>query len=143
MLTLIQGPAGSGKSGVAGDLLRAGEVDVLVDVTGLWAVFAGARRGPDGRYPVRSDDDPALAAALYVQTVVARFSLGQGHRVAVTTSRRGQEARWSAVAREAGTEINVRTVDPGRDVVTARLSDPETGVLSEPCNRAIGRWYQV
>ena len=47
------------------------------------------------------------------------------------------------MARAAGVEINVREVDPGEAVVRARLSDPETGVLSEPCNRAIGTWYEV
>lgn len=143
MLTLIQGPAGSGKSQVAADMLEAGEVDILADTTILWAAFSGARRGPNGRYPERAESDPSLAAALYAQTVVARFGLEQGHRVAVTSSRRGQEARWSEIARAAGQEISIREVDPGEAVVRARLSDPETGVLSGPCERAIGRWYQV
>ena len=143
MLTLIQGPAGSGKSAVASDLLSAGELEVLFDVTAIWAAVSGARRGPDGKYPVRSEDDPALGAALYLQAAGARFALEQGLRAGVTTSRRGQEARWSEIARAAGVEINVREVDPGEDVVRARLSDPETGVLSGPCERAIGRWYEV
>ena len=143
MLVLIQGPAGSGKSAVANDMLSAGEVEVLLDTTALWATLSGARRGPNGRYPERAESDPSLAAALYLQTVGARFALEQGARVAVTTSRRGTEARWADVARAAGVEVNVRTVDPGEEVVRARLSDPETGILSEPCERAIGRWYQI
>ena len=61
----------------------------------------------------------------------------------MTTSRRGQVDRWSDVARAAGVEFDVRTVDPGEDVVRARLSDPETGVLSGECDQAIGRWYQL
>ena len=142
MLTLLQGPAGSGKSQVAADMLEAGEVDILADTTMLWAAFSGARRGADGRYPERAESDPSLAAALYAQTVVARFGLEQGHRVAVTTSRRGTEARWAEVARAAGVQFNTRTVDPGRDIVVARLSDPETGVLSGPCAQAIDRWYK-
>ena len=32
-------------------------------------------------------------------------------------------------------------VDPGIDVVTARLSDPATGSLSDACARAVARWY--
>ena len=143
MLTLIEGPAGSGKSAVAADMLSAGEVEVLLDTTALWAAMAGARRGPDGKYPVRRDDDPALGAALYVQTVAARFALEQGARVGVTTSRRDQVDRWADVARAAGVALSVRTVDPGEDVVRARLSDPETGVLSGECDQAIGRWYQI
>ena len=63
----------------------------------------------------------------------ARFALEQGARVGVTTSRRGTEARWAELARAAGVEINIREVDPGEAVVRARLSDPETGILSEPC----------
>ena len=143
MLTLIQGPAGSGKSAVAADSLAAGEIEVLVDVTSIWAALSGARRGPDGRYPPRSEDDPALGAALYLQAVAARFALEQGARVGVTTSRRDQVDRWADVARAAGVEFDVRTVDPGEDVVRARLSDPETGVLSGECDQAIGRWYQL
>ena len=115
----------------------------MVDVTSIWAALSGARRGPDGRYPPRSEDDPALGAALYLQAVAARFALEQGARVGVTTSRRGQVDRWAEVARAAGVDFNVRTVDPGRDVVTARLSDPETGILSGECDQAIGRWYQL
>ena len=140
MLYLIQGPAGSGKSAVAADSLAAGEIEVLLDTTALWAALSGAVRGPDGKYPVRGDDDPALGAALYLQAVGARFSLEQGARVGVTTSRRGQEARWAEVAREAGAEINVRTVDPGEDVVRGRLAGPD-GSVSSDCERAIGRWY--
>ena len=85
---------------------------------------------------------PRLAAALYLQAAGARFALENGARVGVTTSRRGTEARWAEIARAAGVEINVREVDPGQDVVRARLSDPETGVLSGPCSQAIDRWYK-
>ena len=38
-------------------------------------------------------------------------------------------------------EFNVRTIDPGEDVVRARLADDD-GNLSAECARAIGRWYQ-
>ena len=81
MLTLIAGPAGSGKSAVANDLLSAGELEVLFDTTAIWAALSGAVRGPDGRYPARSDDDPSLATALYLQAVGARFALKNGARV--------------------------------------------------------------
>ena len=141
MLTLIAGPAGSGKSAVAAESLAAGEIEVLADTTALWVALSGARRGPDGRYPVRDESDPALASALYLQAVAARFALSRGARVGVTTSRRGQESRWAQMAQEAGVEFNVRTVDPGEAVVRARLSDGD-GNLSSECERAIGRWYQ-
>lgn len=140
MLTLVQGPAGSGKSQVAAEMLEAGEVEVLSDVTSLWIALSGVTRGADGRYPVRSDQDPALIVALYVQAVAVRRALEAGAAVAVTTSRRGQAARWQEVAEAVGAAFNVRTVDPGEQVVRARLADAD-GVVSPECERAVGRWY--
>ena len=32
-------------------------------------------------------------------------------------------------------------IDPGENVVKARLASPATGILSEDCLQAIGRWY--
>ena len=139
-LTLVEGPAGGGKSGVTALMLAAGEIDVLADVTQLWVALSGAVRGADGRYPVRLDDDTALALARYLQAAAVRQGLQDGADVAVTTSRRGQQNKWSAMALDAGTDFFYRTVDPGRDVVEARLSD-EDGQLSEACDQAIRRWY--
>ena len=42
---------------------------------------------------------------------------------------------------QLGAGATERIVDPGRNIVEARLSDPETGVLSSECDSAIGRWY--
>ena len=141
MLTLIEGPAGGGKSELARELIASGEVEVLADVTALWAAIAGVERGPDGRYPIRLDDDPALGVALYTQGVVARRGLEAGAATAVTTSRPGQAEKWSEVAEEAETEFSVCTVDPGEDVLTARLADPVSRQLSGACEVAIARWY--
>ena len=124
-----------------------GEVDVVSDVTRLWAALGGYERGPDGRYPVRADDDPALTTALYVQAVAVRRALREGAAVAVTTSRAGQASRWQALAGQVEVEFSVevsfevRTVDPGEDVVRARLADPDTGELSPECEKAVRRWY--
>ena len=148
MLILVEGPAGSGKSQVLALMRETGEVDVVSDVTRLWAALGGYERGPDGRYPVRADDDPALITALYVQAVAARRALREGAAVAVTTSRAGQAARWQALAAEVELEVSfevsyqVRTVDPGESVVRARLADPDTGELSADCSRAVQRWYR-
>lgn len=141
MLYLVEGPAGGGKSQHAREMLEAGEAQVLADVTSLWAAIGGHERGPDGRYPVRSDDDPALALARYVQAAVVREGLREGQDVVVTTSRRDQQDRWSEVAAAAATSLSVRTIDPGRSVVEARLADPQTGILSADCESAIARWY--
>ena len=95
MLVLIQGPAGGAKSQVAAEMLEAGEVQVLADTTALWAALSGVQRGPDGKYPVRQDDDPALAVALYVQAVAVRRGLEAGTDVGVTR-------RLGAARRPAG-----------------------------------------
>lgn len=93
-LILIQGPAGAGKSPLAASMLRAGEAAVP-DVTALWAAFGLHTRGPDRRYPVRADDDPALALAPSEQVSAVRRGLRLGRRMIVTTSRRGQVSRWA------------------------------------------------
>ena len=87
-LILIEGPAGGGKSEVADAMLAAGEVDVIADVTALWAALSGAVRGADGRYPVRLDDDPALRIARYLQRAAVRQALRISVNVAATTSQR-------------------------------------------------------
>ena len=140
-LILIQGPAGGGKSQLAAEMLAAGEISILSDITALWAALSGAVRGPDGLYPVRQDDDPALAIAQYVQTVAVRRAVEEDEDVGVTTSRRGQESRWQRLAELAATTFAVRTVDPGCEVVENRLSDA-SGTLSDECRKAIARWYE-
>ena len=140
MLTLVQGPAGGAKSQLVAGLIAADDVDIVSDVTRLWVALSGATRGPDGRYPVRLDGDPALHTARYVQAVAVRRALEDGARVAVTTSRAGEVARWQGVADDAGAAFAVRTVDPGEDVVRARLAEAD-GELSPECNKAIKRWY--
>ena len=141
MLYLLEGPAGSGKSQLARDMKLAGQVDLLADVTSLWAAVGVYERDPlTGKYPVRLDTDPALDAALYLQTTVVRYGLSNGLRVAATTSRRGQVPRWQSIADEYSTMLIVQTIDPGRAVVEQRLSDAD-GVLSDECEKAISRWY--
>ena len=163
-LTLVQGPAGGGKSAVVRDLQEAGEVQVAADVTALWAALSGAQRDPEtGRYPVRSDDDPALHAARVVQAAAVGFGLREGYDVAVTTSRPDQVGRWRGMAEEARVPFRIRTVDPGMENVVARLmivgepgvDDTEViieevggrvrarGRLSGPCRKAINRWYRA
>ena len=136
MLQLIAGPAGGGKSQLVVELVEAGEVEIVADVTRIWAAVGGYERP----YPVRESGDPALSIALYAQVVVARRALEAGVNVAVTTSRRNQEERWRELAEEAGQPFGSRVVDPGEAVVRARLAGPD-GVLHEACETAIGRWY--
>lgn len=140
-LLLVQGPAGGGKSQLVAEFLESGLIDLVSDITMLWVALKGVTRDADGRFPVREDSDPALDAARYLQPVLVRFALELGARVAVTTSRRNQVERWQTLAYSIDVDFSVRTVDPGEDVVRARLADPVTGELSDPCARAIRRWY--
>ena len=139
-LTLLEGPAGAGKSQEAARMLRAGEADILADLTALWAAMRGFERDGEGRYPVRADDDPALALASYMRAAVVRAGLREGLAVAVTTGTPDMATRWAETAQEAGASFTVRTVDPGEAVVRERLA--VDGELSPACERAIGRWYR-
>ena len=140
-LTVIAGSPGSGKSQHARDLLAAGEVDLLADVTGLWAAVGGYERDPEtGRYPVRSDDDPALRTALYLQATAATFAAREGLNIAITTARRGQESRWRTIAEDNGASFSYSEIDPGRSVVEQRLAGPDE-ILSLDCRIAISKFY--
>lgn len=122
-------------------MLAAGEIDILSDVTSLWAALGGYVRDPvTGLYPIRLADDPALILARYLQAVAVRQGLDDGAAVAVTTSRRNRVERWRDYAQAASVPFRVRTVDPGLETVTQRLSD-DSGALSEACEQAIRRWY--
>ena len=141
-LTLVEGPAGSGKSQILAGMLAAGELDVVADLTALWAALRGIERGPDGRYPIRTAADPAIASGLaaYVRAAVVRQGLRDDLDVGVTTGTPSTATRWSEVAEESGARFAVRTIDPGEAVVRDRLA--VDGVLSDECAGAIGRWYR-
>ena len=144
MLVLVEGPAGSGKSQLVEEMLAAGEIDVVADLTALWVAMRGVRRNSDGRYPVRDDDDPTITAGLaaYMRAVVVREGLRQGLDVAVTSGTPDTAVKWSEVARENETPFSVQTVDPGEAVVRQRLAAfGEDGELLAECEQAIGRWY--
>ena len=60
-LSILRGPAGSGKSQ---EMRERGDT-LIVDLTALWAALRGFERGEDGTYPIREDGDPALPLALW------------------------------------------------------------------------------
>ena len=142
-LTLIEGPAGSAKSAIVEDKLRAGEVDVVADLTAMWAALRAVRRGPDGRYPTRTASDPAIRTGLaaYMRRTAVRQGLRSQLKVVVTSGSRHEAEIYAALAEELGVTFERMTEDPGLEVVTERLADPETGQLSSECERALGRWY--
>lgn len=145
-LLLVEGPPGSGKSQRVAEAMEAGEVDVVSDITLLWAAVRGVRRNSEGRYPIRRNDDPALTQGLLsaIQSTTVSLALRRDMRVAVTSGTAGTAAKWAERALVAGAAFSVQTHDPGEEVVRARLvaafSD-EDGNLTRECEQAISRWY--
>ena len=140
-LTLVEGPAGSGKSQLVREMLAEGEADVVADYTAIWAALKGVERGPDGRYPVRTAEDPIVFSGLpsYVRRTVVRQGLRSGLSVVVTSGTPNQAEFYQAIADELGEDFQVQTVDPGRETVIRRLT---LGVEIDPeCLTAVARWY--
>ena len=137
-LSIVRGPAGAGKSQVIADRLGPGEV--VIDFTRLYVALAGVERGPNGTYPVRADGDPRLALTAWLQLAAIRQAAGRELSGYTTTS----DSRPEAVERlqAAGAVGEVVTIDPGRDVVRARLADTVTSELSPQCSAALARWYR-
>lgn len=137
-LTLLEGPVGGGKSEVLRGLLATDSVDIVADLTPLYAALRLLERDPSGNYPERLQGDPALLTALYLKTTTARRALSEGLRVAVSTSTPGQAEKWAAIAREFEAEFVLTTVDPGEVVVRERLGGAG---ISEECSSAVQRWF--
>ena len=138
-LTLLEGPAGAGKSQVAIELLQSGAIDLMADLTAIYVALKGIERGADGKYPIRENSDPVLQVANYVRSVVVRNALDSDLNVAVSTGTPNMAVKWSEVAAERGASFSVQTIDPGIETVRERLA--VDGVLSDQCESAIGRWY--
>ena len=141
-LILFEGPAGGGKSQRIAALLAAGDLDTQLDYTAIWRGLRAVERDPDGKYPIRRDEDPTVRSGLvsYLKTVGVRKGLREGLRVAVTTSQRGQSDKYRELAEEVGAAFRVVTVDPGIDISRIHLAEAD-GTLSDECGKALGRWY--
>ena len=136
---LLSGPAGAAKSALARRLLRESpELAAIADFQAVYAALTGDLRGPDGRYPLR--DERLLPLTEYVRRAIIGAGVARGIQVIATNSD-GDPDRRTFLLGQLGEGARERIVDPGRDVVAARLSDPETGILSDECESAIGRWY--
>ena len=136
---LLSGPAGAGKSAVARRLwIEAATLAVIVDFQAIYAAITGDRRGDDGRYPLRNEN--LLPTVEYLRRAAITAAVAREVDVICTNSD-GDPARRAFLLDQLGTGALERIVDPGRDIVSARLADPETGELSDECDEAIGRWY--
>ena len=95
-------------------------------------------RGPDGRYPLRPDF--VLPLAEYVRQSIISGANTRDLNIVATNSD-GDPARRAYLLSLLGAAATERIVDPGRDVVVARLADTVTGELSDDCGEAIDRWF--
>ena len=136
---LLSGPAGGGKSQLARELLRqSNEPTVAADFQAIVAALLLQERGPDGKYPLRPDY--VLPLAEYVRQSIISGANTRDLNIVATNSD-GDPARRAYLLTLLGSDSSERLVDPGRDVVIARLADTVSGELSDDCGQAIDRWY--
>ena len=137
---LLSGPAGAGKSQEAARLAaEATAPTVIADFQAITVALLGHTRRPDGSYPKRPVW--ALPVIEHVRRVVIDAATEREMDVIATNSD-GLPARRAALLDRLGPGSVERVIDPGREVVEARLTDSITGVLDEECSQAIGRWYR-
>ena len=135
---LISGPAGASKSALARKLLAELPLAIAADFQSIYAALALVERDPDGRFPPR---DPRLLPIVeYVRRAILTGAVAREIDVIATNSD-GDPARRKFLLGSLGAGATERIVDPGIEVVSARLADPVSGELSEDCAAAIGRWF--
>ena len=136
---LLSGPAGAAKSALARRLLaESSELAAIADFQSVYVTLTGDARGPDGRYPLRNDT--LLPLTEYVRRAIITGAVVRDISI-IGTNSDGDPGRRETMLARLGAGATERIVDPGRAVVSARLADPETGVLSDECEAAINRWY--
>ena len=137
---LLSGPAGANKSALARRLLvESSALAAIADFQLVYRALTDVERGRDGRYPLR--DERLLPLTEYVRRAIITGGAARDIDIIATNSDGDPERRKLLLGR-LGPGAVERIVDPGQAVVAARLSDPETGVLSPECDAAIGRWYR-
>lgn len=138
---LLSGPAGASKSALAREIINGSEeLTIAADFQSVVAALLLLQRGPDGKYPAR--DERILPTAEYVRQAIISASISRELGLVVTNSDGNPERRRFLLDR-MGEGAEERIIDPGEDVVKARLSDPVTGVLAPECTKALRRWYAI
>ena len=140
---LLSGPAGSGKSQRARELLaNATTPTIAADFTALFNALRLVERLPSGTFPVRTVvENVYLPVAESMRLEVIRQARRRGFDI-VGTNSDGSPPRRRRLLEAMGPDAREVIVDPGREIVTARLSDTVTGSLAPECQAAIGRWYE-
>ena len=136
---LVSGPAGGAKSALARQLLQEHPgLAVAADFQAIVAALLLLERGPDGRYPKRPRE--ILPLAEYVRRAILTATREREIFVIATNSD-GDPIRRRLLLDLLGDGATERVVDPGEEIIRARLADPVTGELEEECEQASARWY--
>ena len=140
---LLSGPAGANKSERAREILAdSTEPTVAADFTALFNAVRLIERGPGGSFPERTvADEVYLPIAESLRRETIRQARRRGLRV-VTTNSDGDSGRRADLLEMLGDDATEEIIDPGEEVVTARLSSRRTGRLGRACKSAIDRWYR-
>ena len=135
-LVIVRGPAGSGKSGYVERERRPGEV--VADFTAVYAAISGATRGPDGKLPRAAGYGPADTACGMGQS--RNRTRGGAAPVIRICHHFGQFApgEIERLRRLGASDAEPVTLDPGREIAEARLTDTETGQLHPQCGDGVG-----
>ena len=137
--TRLSGPAGAGKSQVARQMREENPRLVVADFQSIYAAITQDRRDEQGRYPARVEE--LLPLVEYTRRALITGAVAREFDVVVTNSD-GDQQRRTFLLQLLGANALERIIDPGEEVVRARLADTITGELSTDCNAAIYRWYR-
>ena len=110
---------------------------VVADFQSLVVALLQQERGPDGTYPLRPEW--VLPVAEHVRRTVIDAARAREIGVIATNSD-GSPDRRRFLLERLGPGALEEIVDPGQQVVKARLSG-RTGQLSRACEGAVKRWY--
>ena len=137
---LISGPAGGGKSQAAREILQDNSgPKIAADFQAIVAALLLLARDPvTGLYPIRPTW--VLPIAEYVRQAILSGALNRDLDVVATNSD-GDFSRRQTLLSRLGSGATETVIDPGEDVVRARLSDLTTGEVGTDCEAAIQRWY--
>lgn len=136
---LLSGPAGASKSQEARERLRtASEPTIAADFQSITAALLLLERDSEGRYPVRPEW--VLPLAEYTRRAVIMGARGRDIAIVATNSD-GDPERRRLMLELLGPDSEEEIIDPGEDVVRARLSNRRSGRLGKDCEKALGRWY--
>ena len=136
---LLSGPAGAGKSRIARRLWEENPgLAAILDFQSFYAAISGDTRGTDGRFPLRNER--LLPLTEYIRRAALTGAINREVYTIMTNSD-GSPARRRQLLSLMGDDAVEQVVDPGRAIIEARLSDPETAELSSDCSAAADRWY--